>query len=128
MSLIVQLEELNKEIAGLEQCRAELLRQLRGECKHVRLVELTTDSRSRRICAECGAEEEGGLRDYRVLSMNGDIGDVPHKIQRVLILRTSNSSIFYDYRKAGPLYFVGQSHPNFKGNYSRTYEELTAVT
>jgi hypothetical protein len=78
------------------------------------LVELNSGGgRPRRICAECGAEEEGWGCGYRVLTMQGDTWHPPQGQSRALILRTSNPDAFYRYRKSGPLYFVGQSDPKF---------------
>ncbi len=120
-----ELNAVNHKILELIKQRNELLCELRKQCKHLRLVELDACP-PRRICADCGAEERGWYCGYHVLVMDGDTWNVPHKIERVLIKRTTNDSVFYGYRKDGPTYFVGQSHQNFGGGV-QTYEQLTEV-
>jgi hypothetical protein len=120
-----ELDVINAQILILKRQRDDLLRELRKQCKHIRLVELD-DCPPKRICADCGAEERGWYCDYHVLVMNGDTNNAPHKMERVLIRRTADSSVFHGYRKDGSLYPVGQSHPNF-GAGVQTYEQLTEL-
>lgn len=127
--LIIELNELNtinQKISELTRQRNNLLRELRGKCRHLRLVELD-DSPPKRICADCGAEEEGWHCGYQVLVMDGDTWNAPHKKERVLVRRTSDWRKFAEYRKNSPLYHVGQSHPNFERCGPKSYEQLTEV-
>lgn len=125
MEVLELFNEVNNQIATLERQRDSILRQLRKECKHLRLVELT-ETPPKRICTDCGAEEEGWYTGYHVLVMRGDTNVAPHKEERALVLRTGDSSVFYSFRKRGPYYPVGQSHPNFGGGV-QTYEQLTEI-
>ena len=121
------LHILNKKIADVTKKRNAILSSFRLHCKHLRLVELDSGP-PKRICADCGAEERGWYCGYHVLVMNGDPYEVPHKKDRVIIRRTTDDSVFYGYRQNGPLYPVGQSHPNFPGGGEKSYEQLTEVT
>jgi hypothetical protein len=125
MDIVEKLETTNKQILELTQQRNDILHELRTQCKHLRLVELT-DSPPRRICADCGAEEHGWYCGYHVLVMRDDTHNATHKEERALIQITGDSNIFYSYRKDGPLYPVGQSHKNFGGGI-QTYAQLTEV-
>lgn len=125
MRLIEKLNAINNKIENLVQQRNNMLCELRKQCKHLRLVELK-DSPPRRICADCGAEERGWYCGYHVLVMRGDTNVAPHKEERALIQITGDSVVFYSFRKHGPLYLVGQSHPNF-GEGIQTYKQLTEV-
>lgn len=126
--MTVELNIINEEIANLTKQRDNLLRELRKKCNHLRLIELDANP-PRRICFDCGAEENGWYCGYHVLVMNGDIRlNVPHKEERALIAQTSDTFTFYRYRKGGPLYFVGQSHPNFTGGGIKSYQQLTEVS
>lgn len=125
MKLAERLNTINKQMAGLEQQRNKVLSELRRQCKHFRLVELTR-SPPCRICTDCGAEERGWHCGYQVLVMQGDTHAAPHKEERALIQITGDSRVFYGFRKNGPLYLVGQSHPNF-GAGVQTYEQLTEI-
>jgi hypothetical protein len=125
MGFVEMLEATNKQIADLVRQRNNTLRKLRKQCKHLRLVELT-GSPPRRICADCGAEERGWYCGYQVLVMRGDTHVAPHKEERALIQITGDSNVFYSFRKDGPLYGVGQSHPNFGGGV-QTHEQLIEV-
>ena len=125
MKLVEMLGAINNQIADLVQQRNNILRELRKQCKHLRLVELT-ERPPRRICADCGAEERGWYCGYQVLVMRGDTSAAPHKEERALIQITGASNVFYSFRKNGPLYSVGQSHPNF-GEGVQTYKQLTEV-
>jgi len=121
-----ELGSINNRISDLTQQKNDLLRELRRKCNHLRLVELDAYP-PMRICADCGAEERGWYCGYHVLVMVGDTWNVPHKKERVLVKRTVDSAEFYRYRKDGPLYPVGQSHPNFPGGGVRSYEQLIEI-
>lgn len=123
---MTRLEELCQQIEQLIAERDQELRRVRAACQHLRLVELDTKP-PYRICADCGAEERGWYCGYQVLVMQGDSWErrVPHALERVLIQRTSDSSVFWKYRRSGPRYLVGQSHPVFGFGGTHTYEQLT---
>ncbi|MBI2056523.1 MAG: hypothetical protein HYT37_04075 [Candidatus Sungbacteria bacterium] len=125
MELAEKLNTINSQIADLVRQRNNVLCELRKQCKHLRLVELN-DSPPMRICADCGAEERGWYCGYHVLVMRCDTIIAPHKKERALIKITRDSNVFYGFRKSGPLYLVGQSHPNF-GEGVQTYEQLTEI-
>lgn len=125
MGFVEKLNEVNNQIDALTQRRNNVLCELRKQCKHSRLVELTS-SPPWRICVDCGAEERGWYCGYQVLVVWGDTNISPHKTKRVLIQITQDIDVFYSFRKPGPLYHVGQSHPNFGGGI-QTYEQLTEI-
>ena len=127
-----ELESLNIQIDRLTEKRDAALKQLREKCKHLRLVEidhscLYSSAPPFRICADCGAEERGWYCGYQVLALNSERTGIPRGIERAIIRATRNSDVFYSYRKKGPIYQVGQSHPNFEGGGVKTYKQLTAV-
>ncbi len=124
--MVTQLDAMNQQILELTKQRNDLLCELRKQCTHLRLVELDA-APPRRICVDCGAEEEGWHCGYHVLVMNGDTCDAPHKNERVLIEQVKYAFKFYKYRKDGAMYLVGQSHPNFAGGGMKSYEQLTEV-
>jgi hypothetical protein len=115
------------QVRELEMARNRALRTLREACRHLRLVEFDAHP-PLRICADCGAEERGWSCDYQVLVIPGDTWLAPHKAERSIVLRTSDSAVFYRHRMLGPVYKVGQSHPNFQLRGPRTYTQLTEVT
>src|SRR3989344_1960430 len=117
------LDFLNGHIEDMIKIRNKVLRTIRKQCKHLRLAELN-EGPPRRICADCGAEECGWGCGYHILAMNGDPHEVPHKKDRSLLLVTKDCSKFFSFRKKGPIYLVGQSHPNFSGGGIKTYEQL----
>ena len=122
-----QLTALNKRIADLITQRNNTLRELRQKCRHLRLVELDA-SPPRRMCVDCGAEEDGWGCGYHVLVTSRDFFyRAPHRNERVLVERTTDGYKFYKYRQDGPLYLVGQNHPKFVGAGLRTYKQLTEV-
>ena len=127
MTTKTKLDAINKRIEIHTKKRDALLRELRKKCKHLKLVEFK-DVPPRRICVDCGAEEEGWYCGYHVLVMAGDTQDTPHKSERAIVKQASNFSEFYFYRQDGPSYFVGQNHPNFAGGGKKTYKQLTEVT
>ncbi|OGN02723.1 MAG: hypothetical protein A2655_03375 [Candidatus Yanofskybacteria bacterium RIFCSPHIGHO2_01_FULL_43_42] len=115
-----KLNAMNCQIANLTKKRNDLLRELRKKCKHLRLVELDyscaySGAPPFRICADCGAEERGWYCGYQVLALRSERTDISRGVERAIIRTTRSADIFYSYRKSGPLYYVGQSHPNFKG-------------
>lgn len=127
-----ELERLNKQIIELTEKRDSVLKELRKKCQHLRLVEvnysrLYSGAPPFRICADCGAEEEGWYCGYQVLALRSERTDIPDGVERAIIETTQSANIFYSYRKRGPLYMVGQSHPNFRGGGVKTYKQLTAV-
>ena len=127
-----RLENLNRQVIRLTEKRDAVLKQLREKCKHLRLVEvdyacLYYNASPFRICADCGAEERGWHCGYQVLALRSEIADIPRGVERVIIRTTRISDVFYSYRKNGPIYLVGQSHPNFEGGGVKTYKQLTAV-
>jgi len=127
-----ELDAMNRQITDLTKKRDKLLRKLRKECRHLRLVEVNYSrlySRAPpfRICADCGAEERGWYCGYQVLALRSERTDIPSGVERAIIRTTESTDIFYSYRKSGPLYLVGQSHPNFEGGGVKTYKQLTAV-
>jgi len=130
---IKKINALNDCIAKLVRQRNIVLAEVRRNCKHLRLVELNYrsgwlgTSPPRRICERCGAEEEGWGCGYQVLVTREDFKVDPNKKKRGLVERTSDSDKFYSYRQRGPLYLVGQSHPNFAGGGVKTYEQLTEI-
>jgi len=126
MGLFEKLRVINGRITDLTKQRDNLLGKLRKQCKHLHLVELTA-SPSQRICVDCGAEERGWYCGYHVLVMRDDGHFTPYKQNRVLLQITTSSEVFDSFRKDGPLYLVGQSHPNFKGGGVRNYKQLTEV-
>jgi|GEM_PF-5998498 len=129
------LNTLNCRLAKLVQKRDAVLAEVRRNCAHLRLVECDYCPATwcgyayppRRICIACGAEEDGWGCGYQVLVARGDCTIASHREERFVIERTSDSQKFYSYRQHGPLYFVGQSHPNFKGGGIKTYEQLTEI-
>lgn len=126
--MTAKLEALNKKVVDLTQKRNDTLRELREQCRHIKLVEICDGSPPRRICTDCGAEEEGWGCGYQVLAMDAERRNVPHGKKRVIVLRTSDRAQFYNYRKDGPVYFVGQSHPNFARGGIPPYKQLTKIT
>lgn len=131
-NLAARLDSLNKEVVDLTKKRNRKLKQLRERCKHLRLVEighscLYSCAPPFRVCADCGAEERGWYCGYQVLSLRNERTDIPRGVERVVIRETRSRDVFYSYRKTGPLYFVGQSHPNFEGGGSKSYKQLTEV-
>lgn len=124
-----KLKNKQAHIDRLIKERNALLRELRLQCKHLRIVELEwrkndcTDSffPPRHICADCGAEEEGWGFGYQVLGFLFDQGG--RRVIKVL----KDPDDFYKYRKQGPLYLVGQSHSNFAEEGRKTYERLTEI-
>lgn len=127
-----ELERLNRQIIELTEKRDDLLNQLRKKCKHLRLVEidyscLYSGAPPFRICADCGAEERGWYCGYQVLALRSERTDIPRGVERAIIQTTRSANVFYSYRKRGPLYKAGQSHPNFEGGGFKTYKQLTAV-
>ncbi|MFA6106039.1 MAG: hypothetical protein WC725_05625 [Patescibacteria group bacterium] len=122
-----KLKNKQAHIGKLIKERNVLLRELRLQCKHLFVAECEyeehhyIDSFSpRRICVDCGAEEEGWGCGYQVLGTSR--GE-----ERVEVRMLRNREDFYKYRKQGPLYLVGQSHPNFKEHGPKTYEQLTEI-
>lgn len=127
-----ELDAMNRQLEDLTKKRDKLLRKLRKECKHLRLVEidhacLYSSAPPFRICADCGAEERGWYCGYQVLALRSERIDIPRGVERAIIKTAKSSDIFYSYRKSGPLYLVGQSHPNFEGGGFKTYKQLTEV-
>lgn len=127
-----ELERLNRQIIELTEKRDNALKQLRKQCQHLRLVELDyscayDNAPPFRICIDCGAEERGWYCGYHVLVLRSERTDIPRGIERAVIKSTRSASVLYSYRKSGPLYRVGQSHPNFEGGGVKTYQQLTAV-
>ncbi|MBI2064816.1 MAG: hypothetical protein HYT62_02040 [Candidatus Yanofskybacteria bacterium] len=128
-----KLAALNRRITELIEERNALIRQLRRGCKHLRLVEIAYDclysgAPPFRICADCGAEERGWHCGYKVLALRSECTNILlPEVERAIIRITSDSAVFYSYRKDGPLYRVGQSHPNFVGIGRKIYEQLTSV-
>lgn len=123
---MTRLEFLQEQIEKLTAERDQELMRVRRECKHLRLAELESNP-PQRICMDCGAEERGWYCGYQVLATSEDItSPAPHKKDRGVFLRTSDSDRFYWHRKPGPLYPVGQSHPSF-GAGRLSYAQLTAV-
>jgi hypothetical protein len=123
-----KLKNKQAHIDKLIKERNGLLRELRLQCKHLRIVECEWVKNDyidsfppRHICVDCGAEEEGWGRGYQVLDFFFD------KEGRRVINVVKDRDDFYQYRKQGPLYLVGQSHPNFKGPGPKTYEQLTEI-
>lgn len=126
------LEKLNRQIIELTEKRDDALKQLRKKCQHLRLVEiyylcLYSNAPPFRICADCGAEERGWHCGYQVLALRSERTDIPRGVKRAIIKTTLSADVFYSYRKPGPLYWVGQSHPSFEGGGVRTYKQLTTV-
>lgn len=123
---MTKLERLNQRVIELTAKRDAALRELRSKCKHTQLMESNGGGRPWRICVDCGAEEEGWYCGYHVLILTEEYlaprlrGKAPGG---ALVGTTSN---WTRYRKEGPLYRVGQSHPNFAGGGFKTYEQLTA--
>jgi hypothetical protein len=102
-------ETLQKQIDELTEKRDEALCEVRKRCKHLRLAELESHP-PRRMCLDCGAEEDGWGIGYQALAMAEDCTSLePHKAERGSFLRTSDSDKFFQMRKPGPLYLVGQS-------------------
>ena len=127
-----KLKRLNRQVIELTAKRDGALKQLRKKCKHLILVELDyscaySGAPPFRICADCGAEERGWHCGYQVLALRSERTDIPRGVERVIIRTTRSTDVFYSYRKSGPLYMVGQSHPNFEGGGVKTYKQLTAV-
>lgn len=120
-----KLDNLNKRIESLTRERDAVLRKVRLECNHTRLVELDS-SPPERICLDCGAEEYGWHCGYHILVIDGD-NNWLNRPYGVLVKRTSNSNEFYRQRKFGGLYYVGQSHPDFGGGL-KTVEQLTSIS
>ena len=127
-----KLDRLNRQVIELTKKRDDALEQLRKKCQHLRLVEvnyscLYSDAPPFRICVDCGAEERGWYCGYQVLALMSERADIPRGVEHVIIKTTQSADVFYSYRKSGPLYMVGQSHPNFEGGGVKTYQQLTAV-
>lgn len=127
-----ELDRLNRRIDKLTQKKDELLKQLRKKCKHLRLIEieysyLYCGAPPFRICADCGAEERGWRCGYMVLVLKNEGTNIPHGVKRAIIKTTRSYKTFCSYRKEGPLYEVGQSHPNFQKGGFKTYKQLTAT-
>lgn len=125
--MATKLDALNKRVLDLTRQRNDTLRELREQCKHLSLAELD-DSPPKRICVDCGAEEDGWDCGYQVLAMADEKRNVPHSRTRRLVLRTSDRLRFYGYRKVGSSYFVGQSHSNFGVRGIPSYKKLTEIT
>lgn len=130
-----KLRALNRSIARLTRERNAVLAEVRRNCKHLRLVELEyragmigTDP-PMRICVSCGAEERGWGCGYQVLVTKNDASKTLKKEKRRarILFVTNDTAKFFRYRQKGPLYPVGQSHPNFAGGGVRTYEQLTEI-
>jgi len=124
---MTNVECLNKRIESLVAKRDKALRELRVKCKHLRLVEGETCGRKpHRICVDCGAEEDGGYCGWHVLILAEEytFQRLPKGYPGGAIL--AHTSDWIKYRKEGPLYFVGQSHPNFEGGGYKTFKQLTA--
>lgn len=120
-----ELEKLQERLEELTAERDQELAKVRSNCNHVRLMELDA-SPPMRMCMDCGAEERGWYCGYQVLAMSNDMtSDAPHKAERGIFLRTTDSKMYFSHRKKGPLFRVGQSHPKFRGGGVKTYEELT---
>ncbi len=124
---MTSIERLNKRIEALVAKRDTALRDLRAKCKHLRLVEGEMCGRKpHRICVDCGAEEDGWYCGWHVLILSGEstFQLLPKGYPGgALIAHTSD---WMKYRKDGPLYFVGQSHPNFERGSVKTFAQLTA--
>jgi hypothetical protein len=119
-----KLKNKQAHIDRLIKERDVLLRELRLQCKHLRVVECEWVKNEyidsfppRRICVDCGAEEEGWGCGYQVLF---------DKEGRHTIRVLNNRDDFYKYRKQGSLYLVGQSHPNWAPG-RQAYEQLTEI-
>lgn len=109
----MQYQRLCRLMRTIEDRRNEALAQLRADCKHLRIVELDGEVPVR-ICALCGAEERGLWNySFTALCVAGETGPCPDKHERRLVLGTTDPLEFYSYRKEGPLYPVGRSHPAF---------------
>lgn len=122
-----RIEELQEQLEKLTTERDQELARVRANCKHVRLIELDAQP-PMRMCLDCGAEERGWYCGYQVLAMSNDsTSDAPHKAERGIVIRTADSHDFYRKRKKGPIFCVGQSHPNFSGGGRKTYEQLTEL-
>jgi hypothetical protein len=113
-----EIIKIDNDIIALVSRRNVLLCRFRLSCKHLRVVEFD-GAPPRRICVECGAEEEGWCCGYQVLGSNS---------RKRIVEQTRNIAMFFSYRKGWPPYFVGQSHKNFLGSGHKTHKELTEVS
>jgi hypothetical protein len=120
--VVTKLERLNADIIALTDTRDAVLKALRRECTHLRLAELES-SPPHRMCLDCGAEERGWYCGYQVLALKTERTDCT--VERGVVRKMYNSHNFYSLRKPGPLYLVGQSHPNFAKGGWLTYQDLT---
>ncbi len=133
MKTQAQLDRINQRIVNLTKKRNDLLCKLRKECKHLRLVELDyscaySGAPPFRICADCGAEEQGWYCGYHVLALRSERTDIPRGVERTIVRTTRSAKVFYSYRKNGPVYRVGQSHPNFSSGGYKSYQQLTEIS
>lgn len=102
-----QIASLKDKIKKLEEKRDLALNELRSKCQHLRLAEWGSYP-PKRLCLDCGAQEEGWGTGWQALILSGDTWYKRGMPIRAVVKGVDSLEEFLALR-VGSGYLVGQS-------------------